>query len=155
MAKKKQTESMEDFNLSRELLKKWFQDAKEKSEMLFPDAAIDRLNKVMKEIMEREEGSITEAVMINPRLDPPTKMRELHHFAVDLFYDTYCGKQTGAPRLHPEYLRQIVMLREQGLSYGRIAMKIGLPTSPTSELKKSSDKIRKQLDEARERGITS
>jgi hypothetical protein len=155
MTKKKQTDNLESFDINRELLKSFYQDAKEESEMLWPDAAIKRLSKLMGEVLEREKGSFAEAVLKNPKLDPAAHARELHHYAVDLFYDTYCGKQTGPPRLHPQYLKQIVMLREKGLSYGQIAKKLGLATSPPSELKRSTDRIRKQLDEAEERGITS
>jgi hypothetical protein len=155
MTKNDLTEWLDGFDINRELLKSFYQAAKDEPEMLWPDAAIKRLMKLMGEVMEREKWSFAEAVMINPRFDPSARARELHHFAVDLFYDTYCGKQTGAPRLHSEYLRQLVILREQGLSYGQIAKKVGLQTSPPSELKKSSDKIRKQLEEAKERGITS
>lgn len=155
MTKNDQKEWLDSFDINRELLKSFYQNAKDESELLWPDTAIKKLMKLMREVMEREKGSIAEAVMINPRFDPVARSRELHHFAVELFYDTYWGKQTGAPRLHPEYLRQLVILREQGLSYGQIAKKIGLQTSPSSELKKSSDKIRKQLEEAKERGITS
>lgn len=155
MMKKDGTEWLDDFDINRELLKSFYQGANDEPEMLWPDAAIKRLMKLMGEVMERENRSFADAVMMNPRIDPVARARELHHFAVDLFYDTYCVKQTGAPRLHPEYLRQIVILREKGLSYGQIAIKVGLPTTPSSELKKSSDKIRKQLEEADERGITS
>lgn len=155
MMKKKRTDDSKSFDLSRELLKSFYRDAKEKSEELWPDTAIKNLSKLMGEVMEREGVSFTAAIIKKPRLDPAAYLRDLHHFAVDLFYDTYCGKQTGAPRLHPEYLKQIVILREKGLSYGQIAKKVGLPTSPPSELTKSSDKIRKQLEEADERGITS
>lgn len=78
-------------------------------------------------------------------------MRKLHHAAVDLYYDTYSGKQEGAPQINEKYLEHILSLSERGLSYGQIAKEVGLPITPPAEYIKSKDKIRKQLEIAEQR----
>jgi hypothetical protein len=159
MPKKKQADKLEGFDQSRRLLEGLYRDAENESEVLWPDMAIKRLSDLNVEIDEREKDSkeelLQEATFKNPRFDDVAYARELHHYAVDLFYETYCGKQTetGAPPLSERYLKQLVKLREEGLSYGKIAIKLGLKTSPPPELTKSTNKIRKQLKEAEARGL--
>jgi phage pi2 protein 07 len=155
MTKSKKTLDLENFNLGEILLKGFYQEVQKDKIDLWPDEAMKQLMDLMNKRAEKEKEEIAEVLLKNPRLDQIASLRKLHHYAVDLFYETYFGKRSGAPPLNDKYLEQLSMLREQGLSYGQIAQKLGYKTSPQSEFKKSTDKIRKQLEGAKERGITS
>jgi hypothetical protein len=133
--------------LSKSFLEDFFKEAVSKNKRLWPDEAMNKLIAKMGKLIETKTVDIDEARRENPRTDVSATNRELHHYAVDLFYKTYYERPTGAPPLSKEYLENIVLLRERDkLTFSKIAIKLeGTP--------KSADKIRKQYDIAKKKGI--
>lgn len=153
MPKKKSSDDSEQLNAWEIVLNQFYKEAKEERRLLYPDDAMKKLSDWMNKANEVQKVDISALRLKNPRIDIPAELRKIHHYAVDLYYETYYGKRDGAPRIDNHYLEYIVTLRAKGLSYGKIAKELNYPISPPSELRKSTDKIRKQLDTAKERGI--
>lgn len=153
MPKKKESKKIDPYRFNELYLENIFREAVEKHEVLLPDDAMKKLNSIMGKRLEIEGLDIATTRRKYPRIDDLVVLRKLHHYAVDLFYRTYFERGEGAPSLSNEYLQSIVEMRQKGLSYGEIAKEVGEQTTPPDELRKSSDKIRKQLDIAEKRGI--
>jgi hypothetical protein len=129
------------------LLKGFYDDAVKNGVVLLPDEAIAKLQEVIKNIVEAQKMDLAIFKRDNPRIDWKTETRRIHHYAVDLYYDTYIGKNVGAPPLTDEYLEYIVTLKEKDkLTFGQIGIRIG-------ESPKAAEKIRKQYEKAKEKGI--
>jgi hypothetical protein len=136
--------------INKQALKGIFERAVKENRHLRPDEAMTKLFEYWKGFDENNPLP-DEAKRMYRRMDDYVLTRKVHHAAVDLYYETYFMKQKGATPLSDDYLRHILSLSEQGLSYGGIAKEIGLPTSPPHELLRSKDKIRKQLVIAKSR----
>lgn len=140
-------QSQRKIDLSEVLLRGFYEDAVKNGIILLPDEAIDKLQDVMENLREVEKLDIPKFKRDNPRTDWEAIVRRLHHYAVDLYYDTYFGKKVGAPSMAHEYLEYIVSLKEiDKLSFGEIGIRIG-------ESPESADKIRKQYGMAKKKGI--
>ena len=91
--------------LYKPLLDKLFSDSVSKGVRLTPDSAIERMGKVLESfflcVKEEVSSAPHEFPTPSPRLyfrftQVPFR-REAHHYAVDLFYDTYFSRKHGAP----------------------------------------------------------
>ncbi|HVG20962.1 MAG TPA: hypothetical protein VNI02_18075 [Blastocatellia bacterium] len=138
-------------DLNKSYLRDFYKKAFKERIILSPDEALKKLEEVSMTIAKHNGITISSFKVEHPRIDLVAEARKLHHYAVDLYYDTYYGKKVGATPLDDKYLEYILQLSEKGLSYGQIAKDVGLPTSPPSELAKSSDKIRHQLKIAKKK----
>ncbi len=116
-----------------------------------PDEAMQILDEMLRSWISGSAGSEkspSATSRLPLRIDTVSFTRRIHHYAVDLYYDTYFprwpgteGKSSrGAPPLSDEYLEQVFRLAQRGKHPKEIADKLG-QLDP-----KAPDRIRKQID---------
>ena len=138
-------------DFARLALKRFYEEAKERGEILFPDDALIKLHDLIRRGIEVEEIDIKADSLKNPKLNVRALYIELHHDAVDLFYDTYWGKRIGAPHINDEHLIYLLELDSLGLNHLEIAKIIELPVITKEERKSSKEIVRKRIRIAKER----
>src|SRR4051812_34237637 len=111
MPTKKASRKDDPYWVSKLYLKNSFKEAFEKEEILQPDDAMNKLNAFMGKVLEVEGLDIPTLKRTYPKIDEVVGLRNLHHYAVDLFYETYFGIRDGAPRINDEHLQHIVNLK--------------------------------------------
>jgi hypothetical protein len=141
-------------------LEQIFEIAQEQKQMLMPDQAmlklasvISRAPKIKGEPLDPDSQHRSLAKFFNSRKFKRSDTlkygvaltREAHHYAVDLYYRMNGYVEKGAPQVATEEITEILLLREQGLSYPKIARKIGLPFDTPGNQRKSADVVRKRI----------
>ena len=136
------------------LLEAIFEDERTSDSTLTPDQAMDSLDEMLATIAAALDSSDSKKNSpAHPRLplrtDTVAFRRKIHHYAVDLYYNTYfrrTGKERkhgrGAPPLPDEYLDQILRRARKGMNPAQIAHELG-QSDPGAK-----DRIRKQIGTA-------
>jgi hypothetical protein len=130
------------------LLRAIYNNGLENGCLVTPDAALEKLLKIASHSKTGIPDGETPEL---PRLNPVNLMRRVHHIAVDLYYDTFSKLRKGAPPITKETLDYIYSLHKSGLSYGEIAIKLGLPLDTAENKIRSKDVIRKRLKTAKKK----
>jgi hypothetical protein len=70
--------------------------------------------------------------------------REIHHFAVDLFYKTYFPDETGRgrPRLADEDMSEAKQLHDSGHSWSEVKAKLGSADDTSGKFRKRASRKR-------------
>jgi hypothetical protein len=123
LPKKKET-TVEDWikplEFNKRMLKRRFSEAAKEGKHLRPDEAMMELFDFWKKYLELDP-MIDKDKRTYRRVDDIVLLRKIHHEAVDLYYETYFGKQEGATQLSVEYLEHILAMAEKGLTHREIA----------------------------------
>jgi hypothetical protein len=154
VSKRKSSEKVATTNPLKILLERFFRDATSKNELLWPDEAMRKLFDYINKIIEI--GVLNKDKPTATRVNEINFNKELHHYAVDLFYKTYFPTKKGAPPIPDEYYEFILKLHNEGKTHKEIAEEVDLPISTKKvgtrkEVDKSKDVIRKQIDKAKKR----
>lgn len=151
MKKGQRSSKSKKLDFARLALKRFYEEAKETGEILLPDDALIKLHDLIRRGIEVEEIDIKAERLKNPKINYRALFIELHHYAVDLFYEIKWGKRTGAPPLDEEHLIYLLELDSLGLNHLEIAKIIELPVVTKEERKSSKEIVRKRIGVAKER----
>jgi hypothetical protein len=134
-------------NVSRPILDQAFEDFRSAGLKLTPDDAMSLIGAAFAQAQnaaEQLEPKKGDAPDIRPA-GVLACMRVTHHYAVDLFYRTYYEagetRGRGRPRLSPEHLDKVLTFRRQGVSYGKIAAKLGQTLEATRKQAKQVERL--------------
>jgi hypothetical protein len=121
-----------------------FTEAKRDHILLKPDEAIEDMETVISALSKADERETASESILNSfrRMNTTAMLRDAHHYAVDLFYNTYYPT-SGAPPLSLDYLDVLLKLKKKGLNNQQIARRLGAKTD--AEAKQIADRIRKEL----------
>jgi hypothetical protein len=135
-------------SIQKHLLDSMFKKAHEQGEDLRPDEAMRRMYDGLRTLV----GDGPDTLLQNdlPQVDPEAVYRAAYHHAVDL-YCQYLRSKTDASEYSESHYAYLLQLREEGLSHGQIAIKLGWPMGTLEDQQKSKDKVRKRIKVAKNR----
>lgn len=147
------SKSAEEF--SREILNNCFNAALNEGRLLTPDETMKEMEEFLLCYFSKPNQSDKPLQVVKTRINLIAVWRKAHHYAVDLYYDSLPKSDQGAPPYSDQYYEYLLLLRDQKLSYGQIAIKLQLPMNTPYERTSSTNLVSKQIKTARKRLVST
>lgn len=149
--KKKSSDENDLYALNEKLIRMFFKQAISKKEILWPDDAMRKVSDYWIRVNKNENLFDEQEPPIFHRTDNMNLRRQLHLYAVNLFYESYAPVKKGAPRISDEYNEYILKLSDEKKTYREMAKQLKMPVDTPEEFNNSKEVLRKRISAARKK----